>query len=80
MDDYDILKFLLDQGPRPLISYIFYTEGIMPCCGKTMFFFRGPCGGDCQNIKCFHCNHKWNICEDSGYIEDIDRELKTQVG
>ncbi len=57
------------------LELFFYEKNVMPCCMKEAKFFRGPEGGLCQNIKCFHCGHRWNIDEHSRYIEDIEKEI-----
>ena len=49
---------------------IFYNLHLMPCCFKHRSFFKGPQGGMCTNIKCYHCGQKWNICPPF-YIEKI---------
>jgi len=58
------------------LSLFFYNHKVMPCCFNYQRFFRGPRGGNSQNIKCFHCGHKWNICEEIKFIEDISPERK----
>lgn len=50
---------------------LFYDQGTMPCCDKPIKYYPGPKGGDCTNIKCFHCGSKWNICPRARYIERI---------
>ena len=51
--------------------FVFYRKNLMPCCMKEIKFFEGPHGGMSINIKCAHCGHKWNICPEAHFIEDI---------
>lgn len=54
--------YLLQSKERLFLYDVFYFHKLMPCCGKDIKFFNGPRGGECTNIKCFHCGEKWNIC------------------
>jgi len=57
-----------DEGRNAIT---FYEFGKMPCCGKKAEFYEGPRGGMCTNIECAHCGHRWNICTQIKFIEDI---------
>lgn len=55
----------------PTLRTIFYEYELMPCCGKSVKYYRGPQGGLSENIKCAHCGQKWNICPTNHFIEKI---------
>ena len=38
-----------------------FHNGRMPCCGGSVRSFMGPQSGLCINIKCAHCEVKWNV-------------------
>jgi len=44
------------------VSFIFYIEQIMPCCGHSLRFLKGPRGGLSMNIECYWCKQRWNSC------------------
>jgi hypothetical protein len=48
----------------------FYEDNVMPCCGQKGYF-EGPSGGLSVNIKCAHCERKFNICPQGRFIEEI---------
>ena len=79
----------MDQDPtldkhlkfsKKSLSLFFYKHNVMPCCMLDRKFLTGDQGGNCQNIQCFHCGHKWNINKNTKFIQNIspERELLTE--
>ena len=57
----------------------FILVNTMPCCGESIDIIVGPRGGILTNIKCGHCNTKFNAYVQKDWImifEIIDDPLK----
>ena len=60
-----------EDRERHRLNNMFFKEGKMPCCGKEISFYEGPCGGLNMNIKCANCETEWNMSQMTGTIERI---------